>query len=574
MHDRDMLEPKSLDQAQIPGAETMALLADIRHRENATVLKAGAEKLASVLTSDPQMQEEIAHYAAAGLKTAALFLRGRVGLAASVGLFALDEANPYDSPGQMLRESGLGALKGGASKFMFDKIGQTNWNPAVKAVGLGVGSRVTDAMFRSETYNNELGEFAPAAGIRHAFKSGFDTKSLGTDLATLGLSYALYRGVDRLTGSALSTNKLASTAFLGGSFGIVSGAHSELQNQIEDGMGIDFTKVALRGAAMGAVDAVASLPAGFQALSRMAPPKQWEASRMQHVRTEAKAHDLWLMEAPKPIFAADGTPVVAPLRGNMETAFTSASKLAAKLEHPVTLDWNSVRFRVEPGATMQQMREAHQQAHDDPARIAEVKRQHELFERRSRDEMTLAEREIDALRGKPAREPEVLMRDLTSKAPTNWAEHAMSTLRHPSEIDAFARAYVRFSPDSGLQNLKGASRFSQNGTEKIWEEVTKRIERSGSGQPNAGESKLFADIRAFETMNAKAQEHDLVLREARGNRIVVMPTGPKSIGEAGAATGRFAAALNRNVTLQFNEKFLEVKPNASGAEIEAAYFRK
>jgi hypothetical protein len=210
---------------------------------------------------------------------------------------------------------------------------------------------------------------------------------------------------------------------------------------------------------------------------------------------------LWLLEVPKPQFAPDGSPVVSPLQGNMDSAFYSASRLATKLEHPVTLDWNSVRFRVEPGATNQQMREAYEKAYNDPARLAEEKRQHQLFERRSRDEMSKAEQQIDALRGKPAREPEVLMRDLANKSKesgTSWAAYAMATLRHPSEIDAFARAYVRFAPEAGIANLKDAGRFAQNGTQKIWEEVTRKIERGGPGQANAGEDRLFADLRKNE----------------------------------------------------------------------------
>lgn len=593
-----MAENEILKEAQarvIPDAAS-GLREEAHGLQKHSLLQSGIEKVASLATSDPSVQREISHYAAAGLKTGALFFGGKVGMAATVGLYGADEIDPRTGPGTMAIDGTIGMAKGAATKVLFNRIGESSLDPSVKALSLGVGSRLTETLMSRGSYFDAQGRFHPGSGLANSLSTSFDKHALGTDLVTFGLSYGAFKGVDALSGRALANSKLASTAFLGGSFGLISGANEEARNQIQTGH-IDPAKIAWRGLAMGAVDAIAAIPGGLQgaaAVPKEQVPKEQvpkeqvpkdrapqavaklelTQTQIDALRTAAGRRGLWLMETPNVQLAADGTPIVMPQRGTFQDAAVAVSKLATDVNHGVSLDWNGVRFRVEPGMSPSQVETAWQAASNSPERLEQLRRVDEQRRQTQQIEQQRAEQAIEALRSQPARNGLSVLQELFNESRytgADWGATGMMRLRHPTEILDFARAYVRFHPESGVENLQSASRYAAPGTEKVWQQVARQVAGEQPIASSPAEQALFGQMRQFDTMKVAARNHDLELRSLDNDQVVVMPSGPVSIGEAGAAAGRFAGEIKRPVQLSFNERLIEVKQNATAEQVEATW---
>src|SRR5215813_623234 len=125
-------------------------------------------QIADQVTADRkevELQDEINHYAGGFLKTGALFLRGRLGLAGTIGVYALDQMNPRDSLKTQLTDMTLGMAKGGLMKGAFHLVGQKDVPVALKGVGLGITSRVLDLGLTRSTYMSPNGEFSLGTGL-------------------------------------------------------------------------------------------------------------------------------------------------------------------------------------------------------------------------------------------------------------------------------------------------------------------------------------------------------------------------------------------------------------------------
>lgn len=560
MPDNEIIQEARTKLLTAATADTSAMQDEAQRTQKQSLLRAGVEKAAGLVTSDNSTKQEITHYASTGLKTAALFFGGPLGLASTVGLYAADEINPRETATNMLIDGTLGATKGAAMKGLFHLAGEMKWNPAGQALALGIGSRFTDQMLqRSWDFMD----------IRKVVANSIDKHQLGTDLATFGLSYGMFKGADRLAGQALSKSRIGSTAFLGGSFGLVSGSHEEMTRQLRSGEPLDYGKVAWRGLAMGAVDAVAAVPGGVRAAIKA--PMELSDAQVTKLRDVTKQNGLWMLEMPKVVRAADGTPIIMPVRGTLQDAAQAISRVASEVNHPVTLDWNSVQFKVKPGMTARDVQTAYETAANDPRRLAAVKKEELRQEVERMRQQNKATRSVDAMRGTPALEPEILMRKLHNEAAErgiDWTIHAMSSLKHPTEILEFARGYVRFDPANAMANLRDAGRFARIGTQDAWARATDQVAREGGGTPGTKEDALFSQIREYDSLRMGARQQDLTLRVTKEQGIIVEPNGSVNIREAGAAAGKFAGQINKNVKLRFNERFVEVKPFATGVEVE------
>lgn len=560
MPDNEIIQEARTKLLTAATADTSAMQDEVQRTQKQSLLRAGIEQAASLVTSNDSTKQEITHYATAGVKTAALFFGGRIGLASTVGLYAADEINPRETATNMLIDGTLGAAKGGAMRGLFHLAGEMKWNPAGQALALGIGSRFTDQMFqRSWDFMD----------VRKVVANSIDKHQIGTDLATFGLSYGVFKDMDRMAGQALSKSRIGSTAFLGGSFGLVSGSHEEMTRQLRSGEALDYGKVAWRGLAMGAVDAVAAVPGGVRAAIKA--PMELTDAQVTKLRDVTKQNGLWMLEMPKVVRAADGTPIIMPLRGTLQNAADAISRVATEVNHPVTLDWNSVQFKVKPGMTPRDVEIAYESAANDPRRLAAVKKEELRQEVERTRQENKATRDVDAMRGRPALEPEVLMSKLHRHAAErgmDWTIYAISSLKHPTEILEFARGYVRFDPANALANLRDAGRFAKMGTQEAWNRAADQVAREGGGAAGTKEDALFSQIREYDSLRMSAKQQDLTMRVTNEQGIIVEPNGPVNIREAGASAGKFAGQINKNVKLRFNEKFVEVKPFATGVEVE------
>jgi hypothetical protein len=211
-------------------------------------------------------QQEITHYASGFLKTAALFMRGRIGLAGTIGLYALDQMNSCDRLGVQLLDGTMGGAKGGLLKGALHIMGTKNVSVPLKGVGLGVTSRVLETGLSRSTYLDPAsGEFSLGSGLGTLANTSLNRKALVADALIFSVAHGLLKGTDRLTLGRIENSAFLKTAFTGTTFGLSSGAASEIMRQQAASESFDFSQVARRALIQGALDTVAAAPGGMQA---------------------------------------------------------------------------------------------------------------------------------------------------------------------------------------------------------------------------------------------------------------------------------------------------------------------
>ncbi len=211
------------------------------------------------------LQTEVVHYGSQGLKTVGLFMRGRVGLAGTVGLYALDQIRPGDSFKDQLADATLGAAKGGLMKGAFHFMGDKPVGIAAKGVGLGVSSRVLELGLTRQTYLDKSGEFSLGKGLSETVLGTFNKTALAADVVIFGAAHGLLRGANSASLGRIDKSPMLTTMFTGTTFGMSSGATSEIMRQNAAGEQFDLGKVVKRSLIQGAIDTLAAAPGGVQA---------------------------------------------------------------------------------------------------------------------------------------------------------------------------------------------------------------------------------------------------------------------------------------------------------------------
>ena len=226
-------------------------------------------RIHSLIESDShstQLKSEIVHYGSNLLKTACLFSRGKLGLAGTVALFALDQIRPGDSGREMFVDALMGATKGALTRGTFHWVGERSLGVAAKGVTLGVSSRILDLGLTRQTYlDPKTGNINLKTGLENVLFGSLGKTALATDVITFGAAHGLFAGANRLTHGALEKSALMKTMFTGTTFGFSSGATGEIMRQRADGEQFDLGKVIKRASIQGALDTLASVPGGVQA---------------------------------------------------------------------------------------------------------------------------------------------------------------------------------------------------------------------------------------------------------------------------------------------------------------------
>lgn len=215
---------------------------------------------------DLAFQGELNHYGGSFLKTAGLFMRGRLGLAGTITAYALDQARPDDSFATQMRDAALGASKGGLLKGAFHFLGKKDVGIAAQGVGLGVSSRLLDYGLTAGTYKNAAtGETDISSGLAKTIIASLDRKALASDVIIFGAAHGLLGGANRLTGGSIEKSALAKTMLTGTTFGLSMGSYEEIMRQQEAGEKFDIGKVIEKSLLRGAIDTIAAGPGGLQA---------------------------------------------------------------------------------------------------------------------------------------------------------------------------------------------------------------------------------------------------------------------------------------------------------------------
>lgn len=206
--------------------------------------------------------DEVKHIGAETLKTAALFMPGKIGWGASIVLGGADQAKPGDSWGMQAIDGSLGMAKGGLMRGVMSMRMQGDL--ATRAITLGVSNRIIDSTLnRSTVINPETHELDIAGGIKSSISKSFNPYSLGMDVATFGLAEGTLRIGNRLTDGLLTRRPLYANVFTGASFGFGTGSAGEAQQEWTAGEKFDLAKILRAGAIQGTLGGIAAAPGGM-----------------------------------------------------------------------------------------------------------------------------------------------------------------------------------------------------------------------------------------------------------------------------------------------------------------------
>lgn len=209
-------------------------------------------------------KDELTRYGGGFAKAAALFSRGRIGAAATIGLHGMDQARCGDSTLANFADLTLGGTKGATMRLVFDKVGHAPIGPASKGIILGLANTTLESGLSRQQYIDEttggLTKNSFGRGLLHSTLTAVDPQARAIDGAIFVAGHGMFKGINSTTGGALERSKLLSTMFTGGTFGVSSGAAGELLRQQHDKERFDPAKIAVRGLLQGSVD---SLAAGF-----------------------------------------------------------------------------------------------------------------------------------------------------------------------------------------------------------------------------------------------------------------------------------------------------------------------
>lgn len=206
-------------------------------------------------------ENKISNYSSAALKIGFLFAGPKIGLAGLTGVYVTDSAKPADQFSTQMTDAALGAAKGLATKFVFDKINAQSWNPILKGWSFGLSDQLIDTGLSRQTYLGPTGELDLKAGGLKTLSSVFSPNALIADAGSLGVSYALLYPLNAYTGGAMFKNALAAKLSFAGVSGLTDGSLTELNKQQDLGQKpVDWLEVAKKGGERGALNVISALP--------------------------------------------------------------------------------------------------------------------------------------------------------------------------------------------------------------------------------------------------------------------------------------------------------------------------
>lgn len=248
------------------------MLSDMQPKRQESYLSAALGVVADpVFGQNSSASNGVKFWGSEFLKTASLFMPGKVGYIASMALGAADQAKVGDSLLHNVVDGGLGAAKGGLTKGAFSVIGGNQtfgtglWTIPAKGMLLGSSGRFLDTTLTRENWQDAQGKFDLSKGTATTFDSTFNGKALMMDAALFGVAEGSALGLNKISGGLLDRSPLARNMFMGSVFGGSSGALSELEAQRSAGKPLDFAAIAEHSLMNAAVDGLAAGPGGLHA---------------------------------------------------------------------------------------------------------------------------------------------------------------------------------------------------------------------------------------------------------------------------------------------------------------------
>lgn len=233
--------------AHLAEASDLYIKANPAPKPRHSYLENAVDGALSIAVKDEAQRKEYDHLGTEFLKTAALFSRGKIGVATTLVTYGLDKASPDDTPMQRAADFTLGAVKGQSIKMLFGAVSRNYSFAPTKGVFMGIAARDADIVFDRQTFTDPLKQ------AERLKAETINPQAWLFDAAVFGAAEGAFYGVNKAMGGRLVQNPLASGMVMGGSFGMVNGGSGEIMRQQAEGKPIDWTKVVEKGVIDGGV---------------------------------------------------------------------------------------------------------------------------------------------------------------------------------------------------------------------------------------------------------------------------------------------------------------------------------
>jgi len=263
LDDTTLAEANSLSALpHVLGPANARLQADATAQRHEAAPKSYLDEALGVVIKNDTWERNVAEAA----KTGAIFFGGRVGLASTVALYALDQIKVGDSFGGALMDAGLGVAKGTALRGLNTFAAAREFGIAGQALTLGTGSRVLDSGLNRQTWtDSQTKAFSFEQGKTTVLNTALDRSALVADLGAFALGGAMSGAINKFGENALRSSPFWRTTLTGGVFGLATGATSEVKRERDTGDKFDISKIVAAGTKQALFSAIAVAPAGMQA---------------------------------------------------------------------------------------------------------------------------------------------------------------------------------------------------------------------------------------------------------------------------------------------------------------------
>lgn len=287
---------------------------------------------AVVDVEDESTQDKINQYGSQLLRSAAFFMPGRVGLAATVGLSAFGQAKPTDSIGEQLADAGLGATKGALLRGTMHGASAWGLKPVETGVALGVTSRILETGLNRSTYISDDGKVDFGGGLKRTLSTSVDPTSLAFDVATFGLASAIHAPLNRAGLYEGIRAPLYANIATGATMGFSVGAFNEYNNAKLAGKDFDIGAILREGAISSVVDGVAAAPGGAMRM-RASTPYIMERGKLSFDQDSAQSKT-WELETHQLVAGK----VTTPLGGSVDVIVHGLKNPEAPVMHRYPLN--------------------------------------------------------------------------------------------------------------------------------------------------------------------------------------------------------------------------------------------
>jgi len=210
------------------------------------------------------VEDEVTHYSKAFIKTAPLFMKGKLALGGLALTYVADQAKIGDTWQNQATDATLGLGKAAVLKGSFAMMESSALTPARAGIQLGIVSRTAEAGLTRENYLDKDGKLNFTGGLSTTLKTALNPGSLAVDALTFGAADVVWGRMYQQSRGAIRFDSVMNRTFQAGAMGTAAGSGNELVRQWQSDEKFNLSLIMGRGLADGLVGAAAGRVGGMQ----------------------------------------------------------------------------------------------------------------------------------------------------------------------------------------------------------------------------------------------------------------------------------------------------------------------